>query len=164
MYHIERYCAAFLGGAIVGFFMPTKGFMLALVIMCGFNVWCGMRADGVSIINCKKFSLSKLAKALGELLLYVLIAEVIFSFMHLVGDSEQGLVVVKTMVYAFAYVYLQNGFKNLVQAYPKDKALRMIYHIIRFEFRKAMPSHISEVINKIEEEVDNEMKKENDNK
>lgn len=28
--------------------MPTKGFVLALVLMFAFNCWCGMRADGVT--------------------------------------------------------------------------------------------------------------------
>jgi len=95
--------------------------------------------------------------------LYVLIAELIFSFMHLVGDTDEGLAVVKALVYGFAYFYLQNGLKNLVHAYPKNKAIRMMYHIVRFEFRRAMPSHISEAIDKIEEKVDNEMR-EYDNK
>ena len=30
-----------------GWLMPTKGFVLALVLMFAFNCFCGMRADGV---------------------------------------------------------------------------------------------------------------------
>ncbi len=36
-------------------------------------------------------------------------------------------------------VYLQNAFKNLIIAYPKNKGFRIIYHVIRFEFKRATP-------------------------
>ena len=41
--------------SLLAYLTPTKGFLIALVIMFGFNIWCGMRADGVSIIRCKNF-------------------------------------------------------------------------------------------------------------
>jgi hypothetical protein len=56
-------------------------------------------------------------------------------------------------------VYLQNAFKNLITAYPKNKAFRIIYHLIRFEFKRAMPSHVQEVIGRIENEIDKEEEK-----
>ena len=51
--------------------MPTQKFILALIIMASFNIWAGMRADGVVIFRCKKFSIKKLRGALVELILYV---------------------------------------------------------------------------------------------
>ena len=35
--------------SLLAYLTPTKGFLIALIIMFGFNIWCGMRADGVSI-------------------------------------------------------------------------------------------------------------------
>lgn len=32
--------------AILAFATPTEGFVLALIIAFGFNIFCGMRADG----------------------------------------------------------------------------------------------------------------------
>jgi ABC-type transport system involved in multi-copper enzyme maturation permease subunit len=32
---------------ILGYFTPTKGFVFSLVMMFSFNIWAGMRADGV---------------------------------------------------------------------------------------------------------------------
>ena len=32
---------------LAAYFTPTKGFLFALIIMFGFNIWAGMRADGV---------------------------------------------------------------------------------------------------------------------
>ena len=37
--------------SLLAIITPTKGFMIALIIMCGFNIWCGMRADGVEYIS-----------------------------------------------------------------------------------------------------------------
>ena len=66
--------------SLLAYLTPTKGFLIALVIMFGFNIWCGMRADGVSIIRCKNFKWGKFKNALVELVLYLIIIEVIFSF------------------------------------------------------------------------------------
>ena len=123
--------------SLLAYLTPTKGFLIALVIMFGFNIWCGMRADGVSIVRCKNFKWSKFKNALVELLLYLVIIEVVFTFMT---------------------VYLQNAFKNLIIAYPKNKGFRIIYHVIRFEFKRATPAHVQGIIDRIENELDKEEK------
>ena len=120
--------------------------------MFAFNIWCGMRADGVSIVRCKNFSWGKFKNVLAELLLYLIIIEVVFIFMNSIGDGDSVLIVIKTIT----YVYLQNAFKNLIIAYPKNKAFRIIYHLIRFEFKRAMPSHVQGVIERIENEINKE--------
>lgn len=99
--------------SLLAYLTPTKGFLIALIIMFGFNIWCGMRADGVSIIRCKNFKWGKFKNALVELVLYLVIIEVVFSFMTLIGDGENSLLVIKTITYVFSYVYLQNAFKKL---------------------------------------------------
>ena len=134
---------------------PTKGFIFALIIMFAFNIFCGMRSDGVSIIPFKKFSFGKFKNSIVELLLYLLVIQLIFSVMILIGDDAEGFIIVKTLSYVFIYVYAQNSFKNLTIAYPKNKAFRMIYHIIRFEFKRALPSHVQTIIEQFEaSEVD----------
>lgn len=142
--------------SILAYLTPTKGFLIALVVMFAFNIWCGMRADGVSIIRCKKFSWGKFKNALFELLLYLVIIEVVFTFMASIGDGESSLIIIKTVTYVFSYVYMQNAFKNLIIAYPKNRSFRIIYHLIRFEFKRAMPSHVQGVIDRIENEIDKE--------
>lgn len=143
---------------ILAFYTPTKGFVFALLIMFAFNIWCGMRADGVSIKRCKNFSFGKFKNALVELFLYVLINQTIYSVMVMAGDKEESLIVVKTLTYIFMYVYLQNAFKNLILAYPTNKAYRIIYHVIRLEFKRAMPTHVQEVINRVDRETDHKEK------
>jgi len=56
---------------LFGYLTPTKGFVYALVVMFAFNIWAGMRADGVAIVRCKNFSFRKFKNALCELLLYL---------------------------------------------------------------------------------------------
>lgn len=139
---------------VLGFFTPTKGFLLALVVMYAFNIWAGMRADGVSIVTCKNFSFSKFKNSLFELFLYLTIVETLFTVMQNMGDIEAAIVVAKSLTYVFMYIYMQNALKNLIKAYPKRIALRIIYHVIRFEFARALPSHVQEIVNRVQQELE----------
>ena len=137
---------------LFAYLTPTKGFVYALVVMFAFNIWAGMRADGVAIIRCKNFSFRKFKNALAELLLYVVIIHVIYSVMLQCGDDGAAMIVIKSLTYVFMYVYLQNAFRNLIKAYPKKIALRIIYHVIRLEFTRALPSHLQPIIDRLEKE------------
>lgn len=131
--------------------------MYALIIMFVFNIWAGMRADGVAIKNCKRFSFRKFKNALAELLLYVTIIHVIYSVMLQCGDNEAAMIVIKSLTYVFMYVYLQNAFRNLIVAYPKKIALRIIYHVIRLEFTRALPSYWQPIIERFQAETDGDI-------
>lgn len=131
--------------------------MYALIIMFAFNIWAGMRADGVAIKNCKRFSFRKFKNALAELLLYVTIIHVIYSVMLQCGDNEAAMIVIKSLTYVFMYVYLQNAFRNLIIAYPKKIALRIIYHVIRLEFTRALPSYWQPIIERFQAETDGDI-------
>ena len=139
---------------LLAYLTPTAGFMYALIIMFAFNIWAGMRADGVAIVRCKNFSFPKFKNALCELLLYVVIIYVIYSVMWQCGDGGAAIIVIKSLTYVFMYVYLQNAFRNLIKAYPKEIALRIIYHAIRLEFTRAMPSYWQPIIERFQKETD----------
>lgn len=149
---------------ILGYFTPTKGFVFSLVMMFSFNIWAGMRADGVSIVRCKNFSFRKFKNALCELLLYLFIVEAIFIIMKNCGDYQAAIVVVKSLTYVFMYVYLQNAFRNLIIAYPRNLALHIIYHVIRLEFTRALPSHLQPIIDRLEKEFGDDPDKNNKKK
>lgn len=139
---------------LFGYLTPTKGFMFALILMFAFNIWAGMRADGVAIVRCKNFSFRKFKNALFELVLYLVIIQMVYFIMVWCGDSAAAIVVVKSLTYVFMYVYLQNSFRNLIVAYPKNMTLRIVYHVIRFEFTRALPSYVQSIIERIEREHD----------
>lgn len=155
----EQYRIIFVSAfsPILGYFTPTKGFALALVIMFSFNIWAGMRADGVVIARCKNFSFRKFKNALAELFLYLVIVETVFSIMVSCGDKEAAIIVIKSLTYVFMYVYLQNAFRNLIKAYPKKIALRIIYHVIRLEFTRALPSYWQPIIERSQKETDDDI-------
>ena len=142
---------------LFAYLTPTAGFMYALVIMFAFNIWAGMRADGVAIRNCKRFSFHKFKNALAELLLYVTIIHVIYSVMLQCGDNEAAKVVIKSLTYVFMYVYLQNAFRNLIKAYPTKVALRIIYHVIRLEFTRVLPGYWQPIIERYQREHDSDI-------
>lgn len=146
---------------VLGYLTPTKGFVYALVVMFAFNIWAGMRADGVAIVRCKNFSFRKFKNALCELLLYLFIVEAIFVIMKNCGDENAAVIVVKSLTYVFMYVYLQNAFRNLIIAYPRKLALRIIYHVIRLEFTRALPSHLQPIIDRLEKEFGDDPDKNN---
>lgn len=149
---------------ILGYFTPTKGFVFSLVIMFAFNIWSGMRADGVAIVRCKNFSFRKFKNALVELFLYLFIVESIFVIMKNCGDGKAAIIVVKSLTYVFMYVYLQNSFRNMIIAYPRNLALRIIYHVIRLELTRALPSHLQPIIERLEKEFGDDTDKENKKK
>lgn len=142
---------------LFGYVTPTKGFVYALVVMFTFNIWAGMRADGVAIVRCKNFSFRKFKNALCELLLYLFIVEAIFTIMKNCGDYQAAIVVVKSLTYVFMYAYLQNAFRNLIKAYPKKVALRIIYHVIRLEFTRVLPGYWQPIIEKYQREYDSDI-------
>lgn len=149
---------------VLSYLTPTMGFVYALVVMFAFNIWAGMRADGVAIIRCKNFSFRKFKNSLCELLLYLFIIESIFVIMKNCGDDNAALVIVKSLTYVFMYVYLQNSFRNLIIAYPNKIALRVIYHIVRLEFTRALPSHLQPIIERIEKELNKKGESRDDKK
>ena len=139
---------------VLGYLTPTNGFVYALVVMFAFNIWAGMRADGVAFVRCKNFSFPKFKNALCELLLYVVIIHVVYSVMCQCGDGGAAIIVIKSLTYVFMYVYLQNAFRNLIVAYPRELALRIIYHVIRLEFARALPSYWQPIIERFQKETD----------
>ena len=139
---------------VLGYLTPTNGFVYALVVMFAFNIWAGMRADGVALVRCKNFSFPKFKNALCELLLYVVIIHVVYSVMCQCGDGGAAIIVIKSLTYVFMYVYLQNAFRNLIVAYPRELALRIIYHVIRLEFARALPSYWQPIIERFQKETD----------
>lgn len=149
---------------LFGYLTPTKGFIYALVVMFAFNIWAGMRADGVAIVRCKNFSFRKFKNALCEFLLYLFIMETIFVIMKNCGDENAAVIMVKSLTYVFMYVYLQNAFRNLIIAYPRNLALRIIYHVIRLEFTRALPSHLQPIIDRLEKEFGDDPDKNNKKK
>lgn len=149
---------------LFGYLTPTKGFIYALVVMFAFNIWAGMRSDGVAIVRCKNFSFRKFKNALCEFLLYLFIVETIFVIMKNCGDENAAVIVVKSLTYVFMYVYLQNAFRNLIIAYPRNLALHIIYHVIRLEFTRALPSHLQPIIDRLEKEFGDDPDKNNKKK
>lgn len=140
--------------SLLAMLTPTEGFVLALVIGFGFNIFCGMRADGVSIIRCKNFSWKKAQRAIFELTLYFIIIYAIYSIVYSCGDKEEAIFAAKILTYIFDYAYICNGFKNLIIAYPKNVTFRVIYHLIRFEITKALPSYWKPIIDRLNNEFD----------
>lgn len=139
--------------SILAYLTPTMGFIIALALTFAFNVIAGMRADGITIIRCSNFSIRKFKEALIELLLYTSIVWLVFTLMEKMGDMDAAIITAKTITYICVYVYLCNGFKNLIKAYPTKKALRIIYYMLRLEFKRALPANVQEIVDRVDLEI-----------
>lgn len=149
---------------VLAYITPTLDFMIALILMFALNIWAGMRADGISITRCKNFSFKKFKNALCELFLYLLIINIVYTIFVKLGDIKVGQVILKSLTYVFLWVYAQNTFRNLIIAYPRNVALRVVYHIIRLEFTRALPSYIQPIIKRLDDEFEKPKKKKKCNK
>lgn len=147
---------------IIAYITTTSNFIFALIIAFAFNLFAGMRADGVSISRCVNFRFNKFKNALLEICLYLVIIHVLYSIVILCGDKKEAYFVIKSLTYVFIYVYATNSFKNLIKAYPKNVALRIIFHILRLEFTRATPSYWKPIIEKYKDEI-NEIDKDKQN-
>lgn len=99
-----------------------------------------------------------------ELFLYLLIINIVYTIFVKLGDIKVGQVILKSLTYVFLWVYAQNTFRNLIIAYPRNIALRVVYHIIRLEFTRALPSYIQPIIKRLDEEFEKPKKKKKCNK
>lgn len=122
--------------AIVAAVDPTMGFVVAIILAGFFNIWCGMRSDGVTIINCKSFSWRKFVRALAEMFMFLAIIEVVALICHSMGDHDVKVYACKTVGYCIVYCYVDNGLKNLCKAYPRSRGLWLIYLFVHLDFRR----------------------------
>ena len=153
-----RMVCTLLTSTILAIVTPTGTFVGALTLASMFNVWAGMRADGVSVIRCKRFSWDKFLRALCEFMEIMVVIELIRGIMYLCGDDGVSLYPVKILTYAACVIYLQNALKNLVKAYPKNKMLWVVYLFIRCEWRKALPTNVDAMLERYEQHVANNEK------
>lgn len=132
--------------AVLAAVTPTQNFVLVVCIACMFNLFGGMRADGVTNIRCKNFSWRKFRYCLAELLVFLLIIEVVAILFHIMGDRGAQYYVCKTLAYCIAYFYVDNGLKNICKAYPKSKGMWIVYLFIHLDFKRVLK--IDELIEK----------------
>ena len=146
---------------VMGFINPTGSYLMALVIAFGFNIFAGLRADEVKIklqriippVYLTNFSGNKLKDSLFELLIITVVTyllKLLVELMRLEGGSAY---VVQVLVAFAIYYYFTNGLRNLQKVYPKWKWLRFIYHLITFKFKEFFGSDVSNIMDKVEDEV-----------
>ena len=146
-----RLFASVIVSSLLAAITPAGGFLVALTVAFGFNIWCGMRADGVVILTCKNWSNKKFMDSVRMLLLYATIIVGFSIICYYMGDQEYGQYAVKILTWVFILAYIQNSFKNLVIAYPKSEALMFIYLLIRLEWKKMTSGQVSKKLQEFAE-------------
>ena len=146
-----RVLATIVGGYILNYLAPSFPFLLILIATFTFNIWCGMRADGVVINrNCQNYDAKKFRNALWELLSYLGILLLIYGLFNVSGGRTVAVGGLNLVSFGVSYYYCQKGLKNLIIAYPKRKGYWIFYHLIRFEFHRMAPKSIEPLIKRFE--------------
>ena len=158
-----RAIATLIVSTLAAIVSPTASMMGALTIACMFNIWAGMRADGVSVIRCRNFQWSKFSTAIYEFLLILAVIEMVRGIMFLCGDDGASMYPVKILTYAISIYYAQNGMKNMVKAYPESKALWIVYLCIRLEWKRALPGNVAEKIEQYKQHTEKERNRKDGN-
>lgn len=143
-----------LCSTILAILAPTGSFLVAMTLACMFNIWAGMRADGVSVIRCHAFSWGKFREAIFEFAVILAVIELIRGIMFLCGDGGASMYPVKILTYTVCLMYVQNSLKNLVKAYPKNRSLWVMYLFVRFEWKRALPSNVGAMVEQYEKHVE----------
>ncbi len=136
--------------AIAAYFDTTISFVYALLLGFLFNILAGLRADQVTL-RMVRFPLpsllnyrgSKLKDSLTELALILLITYTIKSIVDLLHFDDKSTYAVQMLIAVAVYYYLRNGLRNLQQAYPRNRFITSVYHLVAFKFREIMPSVVS---------------------
>lgn len=150
---------AMMASTLLAVMTPTGGFLTAIVIGWAFNMWCGMRADGVTLISCRNFSWRKFLPAIIELLMYMCLIEIVAMLGYSMGDGTEIVYACKTMAYFIIYCYLDNGLKNLCKSHPTSKALWLIYLFVHMDFRRLIK--IDELMQRYDEHIKGQRNEDN---
>lgn len=126
----------YLGCTLLAAITPTGNFVVAVIIACFINLWCGMRADGVTNIRCTNFSWKKFKYALAEMMCFFLVLETMAVVCYLMGDKEMGFYACKVAAYCIVYCYVDNSLKNLCKAYPRSRGLWYVYLFVHLDFKR----------------------------
>lgn len=149
----KQFCAI-LTGVILATFGGTYTYLSALMLAFGFNIIAGLQADnvGFQMKRFANFKGRKLKDSLKELLLITVVTYAIKALIVLMNYENHSIYAVEIMIWIAIYYYVTNSLRNLNKAFPNVKWVKVIYHIVSFQFGKMMPDFVNQAIKKTEEE------------
>lgn len=149
----------FIVAALAAYFDTTITFVYALLLGFSMNILAGFQADRVHIkmirfpfLSLVNFKGNKFKDSLAELSIILFITYSIKGIVDLMKFDEKSVYAVQILIAIAVYYYVRNSLRNLKQAYPKNRWIAVVYHLVSFKFRDMMPSMVGEAIAKEEEE------------
>lgn len=153
----------FLVAAIAAYFDTTLTFVYALLLGFSMNILAGFQADRVHIKMVRfpfwslvNFRGNKLKDSLAELAIILFITYSIKGIVDLMKFDEKSVYAVQTLIAIAVYYYVRNSLRNLKQAYPKNRWIAVVYHLVSFKFKELMPGAVAEAVAKTEDEYSDE--------
>lgn len=130
-------------GAIFTLLTPIHNFMIAMLILFGFNFFVGIIA---AVVNSEPWSFKKAFTFIEYVCIFLLIACAAFTIGHFMNNEDQAIAVVKILCFLAVYIFGTNIFRNMCNITPKGtawfKLFDLCYYVLsvkfieRFEFVK----------------------------
>lgn len=114
--------------ALVTVMHPLLNPVIILVTLFVLDIGIGMVAD--KVINKMGFSFQKFLKSIMFLFFYVVIIAAIYVICYLQDDTQEGLLLLKTITYVCSYFYFSNITKNLHESYPKNRFFSFLFFVL----------------------------------
>lgn len=153
----------FLAAAIAAYFDTTLTFVYALLLGFSMNILAGFQADRVHIkmvrfpfCSLVNFKGSKFKDSLAELAIILFITYSIKGIVDLMKFDEKSVYAVQTLIAIAVYYYVRNSLRNLKQAYPKNRWIAVVYHLVSFKFQELMPAPVADAVERADQECDRE--------
>lgn len=113
-------------GAIFTLLTPIHNFMIAMLILFGFNFIFGL----IAAVVCKEeWSTKKALFFFVYVAIFLVIACLAFIIGHYMNNEEQAIAVVKILCYMAVYIFGTNIFRNLRGIVPKGTAWYRLFDL-----------------------------------
>lgn len=134
------------------YFGTTASFVYAILVAFGFNILAGFKADEVRVKLWRlvNFNGHKFKDALKELFLILGVTYILKMLIDLMKHDDKSVYAVQILLALAVYFYFRNGLRNLSAVYPKNIWIKVIYHLVSFQFSAMMPSVVNKAIEKAE--------------
>lgn len=127
-------------GALFTLLAPIHSFMIAMLVLFGFNFFFGVVA---AVVSKEPWSHKKALMFFVYVAVFLVIACATFIIGHLMDNKEQAVAVVKILCYLAVYIFGTNIFRNLRSIAPKGsswhKLFDLCYYVLSVKFIEKLP-------------------------
>lgn len=125
-------------GGLYSYLEPIYNPMKVLAIVFFADIVAGVLVDLIK--NNDRIRIKKFLIAVAFLALYFSIIASTYIIGEHMGDTQEALLIVKTLTYVFSYFYVSNTFRNVKILAPNNRPIAFIDYWLGLQVVKRLPS------------------------